>query len=107
MQFSQLLSGSCCSKRDKICSAFTFSYTREVTIAMWFHVLLAIVAIDLCDQGKIKIYSYRSVFSSKYLALHFLLYYLQLLMHSAILVIFYAGELLMLPHLFMTVADQL
>ena len=29
--------------------------TREVTIAMWFHVLLVIVAIDLCEQGKIKI----------------------------------------------------
>ena len=40
----------------------------KLQIAMWFHVLLAIVAIDFCDQGKIKIVT--DQFLQARLALH-------------------------------------
>ena len=66
---------------------------------MRFHVLLVIVAIVLCVQGMI------NTVSSACLPLHSPLNDLQLLMHSALVLVLNARELLLLAHLLMTAAD--
>ena len=71
---------------------------------MWFHVLSAIVAIDFYDQGKIKIVTESVSTSTSCTA--FSLHDLQLLMHSALLLVLDVRELLLLTHLLMTAADQ-